>query len=41
MILALSAIFVGAVTQRIAGMGFAMMVAPFVVLAFGPCKESC
>jgi uncharacterized membrane protein YfcA len=35
-ILALSAIFVGAVTQRIAGMGFAMMVAPFVVLAFGP-----
>ena len=36
MILALSAIFVGAVTQRIAGMGFAMMVAPFVVLAFGP-----
>ena len=36
MILALCAIFVGAVTQRIAGMGFAMMVAPFVVLAFGP-----
>jgi uncharacterized membrane protein YfcA len=36
MILAIAAIFVGAVTQRIAGMGFAMMVAPFVVLAFGP-----
>lgn len=36
MILAVSAIFVGAVTQRIAGMGFAMMVAPFVVLALGP-----
>jgi uncharacterized protein len=38
MILAIVAIFVGAVTQRIAGMGFAMMVAPFVVLAFGPAQ---
>jgi hypothetical protein len=37
-ILALSAILVGAVTQRIAGMGFAMMVAPFVVLALGPAQ---
>jgi uncharacterized membrane protein YfcA len=36
MTLAVVAIFVGAVTQRIAGMGFAMMVAPFVVLALGP-----
>ena len=32
----MSAVFVGAVTQRISGMGFAMMVAPFVVLAVGP-----
>jgi len=36
MILAIAAVFVGAATQRIAGMGFAMMVAPFVILAFGP-----
>lgn len=38
MILALCAIFVGAVTQRVAGMGFAMVVAPFVVLALGPAQ---
>ena len=38
MTLAIVAILIGAVTQRIAGMGFAMMVAPFVVLALGPAQ---
>ncbi|WP_026535239.1 sulfite exporter TauE/SafE family protein [Arthrobacter sp. H14] len=35
-ILALAAIIVSAMAQRIAGLGFAMLLAPFLVLLFGP-----
>lgn len=35
-ILALAAIVVSAMAQRVAGLGFAMLLAPFLVLLFGP-----
>ncbi len=36
MFLALAATCLGAVVQRVAGMGFALVVAPFLILALGP-----
>lgn len=35
-VLVLLAIFVGAIAQRIAGLGFALLIAPFLVLILGP-----
>lgn len=38
MIIAVGAVVVGAIAQRVAGLGFAMMVAPFLILVFGPAQ---
>ena len=38
MYLLLASVFVGAVLQRVSGIGFAMVVAPFTIIAIGPAQ---
>lgn len=38
MVLLLAAVFTGAVLQRVSGIGFAMVVAPFTIIAIGPAQ---
>lgn len=38
MTLLLASVFVGAVLQRVSGIGFAMVVAPFTIIAIGPAQ---